>query len=610
QMGTVDDTTDLDFGAADSQANVDLTTSPGDVSILNVTGAGGTTTLTYSLGPAQLDDTYLASGTGGSGNFGASQDLFIGYWGANEWNRALLRLPIVLIPSNGTLVAAHLRLYMHTADTPDAMEISVHAMEMDWLEMEATWNDADQNNGWNSNGGDYDPVVVDAVANISTTVGWYEWNVTALARAWWNGTIPNYGLLMRQIDDESSITRGRKQFYSSDSGNVSTRPTLDVTYTSPGTSTGVLESRVADAGGAAYWRALGWSATVPAGGSALFQVRTGNTATVDGTWSPWSAPYATPGPLSVAPARYAQYRMALSTTSGVSPVVHDTSLSYERYAVGGWVRTEEFAPPRLQAWGRLAVDTTLPAGTAVDLAYSADGGASWISEANGGTLNGAPPDPLLFRVSLATNDTLQTPRVHDIVIEYAIVTSGGGGTGFQIPVIAGVPVWVLLIPFGVLAAWTVTKDVRRRPFDATDLFLIHKDGRLIHRAGGEDGPVKDQDAVSAMFTVVAEFVKDSFGGNTNGRGDLKHFRVDDRDVAVAKVDYLFLALVGNGTIPDTLDRNMKWFLRGVCSAHSKDLDDWDGLVERVGDVPWALDWFLEKGTMRRFLWPRRQFRCG
>ncbi|HYS70823.1 MAG TPA: hypothetical protein VEM95_00200, partial [Thermoplasmata archaeon] len=317
--------------------------------------------------------------------------------------------------------------------------------------------------------------------------------------------------------------------------------------------------------------------------------------------------YGMPGPLSDAPpGRYAQYWITLSTT-GASPVVHDVALSFARYPAVGWVATQAFRPSGLAAWGRLAVDTTEPIGTRVELAVSSDDGVSWIPATDGGILSSAVPDSLRIRIMLLTNDTERTPWIHDVTLGFTVAATSGGGV-WQIPVIAGIPVWVLLIPFFVLAAWTLTRDVRRRPFDATDLFLIHKDGRLIHRTGREDGPVKDEDAVSGMFTVVAEFVKDSFGG-AGGRGDLKHFRVDRRDVAIAKVDFLFLALVGKGTMPPQLDRNMAWFLRGVCGAH-ENLDDWDGLVENIGDVPDALDWFLAKGPLRRLLWPRRGFRCG
>ncbi|HEV8594841.1 MAG TPA: DNRLRE domain-containing protein, partial [Thermoplasmata archaeon] len=605
----LEDTSQADFAAALLPDNVDLATSPGDVAILNGTQNGAAVTEMFQPGPAQVDDTTLWSGGGGNTNFGSVSAVVAGFWGANEWNRILCRFPIVLLPANATVERAGLRLYMFGAATPDPMELSVHRVVTDWDEMLATWNDYNGNDNWNASGGDYDPSVVDAIADVTTVAGWYEWNVTSLAQGWWSGTAPNYGLMVRQIDDESWTVRGGKAFYSSDAGNVSARPTLVVTYSTPESASGSLESRILDAGGAADWRSTRWSATVPTGASVALRLRTGDAAAIDATWSPWSSPYGMPGPVSDAPpGRYAQYRVTLSMT-GVSPVVHDVALSFARFPAEGEVVTQAFQPAGLSAWGRLAMDATEPTGTRVELAVSSDDGASWIPATDGESLSSMVPDSLMIRVRLLTNDTRGTPWVHDLTLAYATVAVGGGG-GFQIPVIAGVPVWVLLIPFGVLAAWTLTKDVRRRPFDATDLFLIHKDGRLIHRAGGEDGPVKDQDAVSAMFTVVAEFVKDSFGGNTNGRGDLKHFRVDDRDVAVAKVDYLFLALVGTGTLPATLDRNMKWFLRGVSSAHAKDLDDWDGLVERVGDVPDALDWFLAKGTMRRFLWPRHQFRCG
>jgi len=283
--------------------------------------------------------------------------------------------------------------------------------------------------------------------------------------------------------------------------------------------------------------------------------------------------------------------------------------TFERYGATGSVETKSLDPADLLAWGRLALDATTPAGTSVALAYSQDGGTTWTPTANGADLAPAPSQSLLLRVVLSTTDTTVTPRVHALSLGFALTPLGGGGGGFQIPVIAGIPVWVLLIPFGVLAAWAIGKDLRRPPFDATDVFLIHEDGRLIQRVGGAESPIADELAVSGMFTIVVQFVKDSFGG-VDGQGELRNFQVDDREVSVGRAGYLFLALVGRGTPPPELPRNLAWFLRGVGSAHRRTIEKWDGLSEGVGDIPDALAWFLRRGYRRRFLWPRRRYRCG
>ncbi|UCE80728.1 MAG: hypothetical protein JSV94_06195, partial [Methanobacteriota archaeon] len=49
-----------------------------------------------------------------------------------------------------------------------------------------------------------------------------------------------------------------------------------------------------------------------------------------------------------------------------------------------------------------------------------------------------------------------------------------------------------------------------RPFALEDLFLIHNDGRLISHVTKQDSMTMDKDVVSAMFTAVQEFVRDSF----------------------------------------------------------------------------------------------------
>lgn len=615
RSGVAEDTLQADFALASLMSNVDVMGSPGDVSILNTSGSGSTVTDPYQPGPAAAHDTYMWLGGGWNTNFGGSPNLMVGFWddGDDEWNRALLRFPGLPIPANSTLVDARFRLYLHTVDTPDAMSISVHRVTTGWSEFGASWNASDGSNPWNSSGGDFDATPVDVVPGITTIAGWYEWNVTALVRDWHEGTVPDHGLLVRQIDDENQVSRGRKQFYSSDETNATARPTLVLTYSLPGSTPGVLESRAMDASDVASWHDLAWTATVPPGTSLSVRVRAGPTPVADANWSPWSLPYGAPVALPDVPrARYLQYRLELATTTTTSPVLHDLTIEWDGFASAGEVVMEPFRPSDLREWSRLGVDALLPSGTGIAIAYSQDGGGSWTPAAASENLSALPADALRIRVQLDTSDTTRSPRVLAVSLEFRTEGNagggggGGGGGGFSIPVIAGIPIWVLLIPFGVLAAWMVVRDLRREPYETLDAFLIHEDGRLLSRAGGLDDSVRDELAVSGMFTIVAEFVKDSFGGEDGG--DLKSFQVDDREVTVSRLGFLFLALVGRGTPPPEIERNMRWFLRGVTSAHGT-LRDWDGLEEGLGDLPQGVGWFLRKGFRKRILWPRRHFRC-
>jgi hypothetical protein len=73
-------------------------------------------------------------------------------------------------------------------------------------------------------------------------------------------------------------------------------------------SNGVFTSSVFDAGHTATWGNVNWTAAVPAGSSMVVEVRSGNTATPDGSWSAWSS-VTSGGPIGLPSSRYLQYRI-------------------------------------------------------------------------------------------------------------------------------------------------------------------------------------------------------------------------------------------------------------------------------------------------------------
>ncbi len=82
-------------------------------------------------------------------------------------------------------------------------------------------------------------------------------------------------------------------------------------------STGTYESDIRDAGIVATWGEIRWRATARAG-EVEIATRTGNTATPDETWSPWSKAYGTAtGERITSPnARYLQWRATFKGSSG------------------------------------------------------------------------------------------------------------------------------------------------------------------------------------------------------------------------------------------------------------------------------------------------------
>ncbi|TLZ66021.1 MAG: hypothetical protein E6K16_02280 [Methanobacteriota archaeon] len=319
------------------------------------------------------------------------------------------------------------------------------------------------------------------------------------------------------------------------------------------------------------------------------ETRTGNaTDTADPSWTPWSSPHAN-GLGSPVDRRgaYLQYRLLLSTSSlYVRPLVGDVNLSWEYRPPLGEVVTREFPLGKTLVWDVLALDANTHGGT-IAVSYSLNGSA-WTSVQPGGP-NLTVAGGLRLRIRLSTPDPSISPSVTS--------TRVGLRPEPTPPILAPspLPLWVLLVPLALFPAWLVVRRVLRGPFRATDLFLIHTDGRLVVHVGGRHILIRDEIAASGMFTLVARFVKDSFGGTGGAGGDLKSLQVDEREVAITKGEYLFLALVAQGPRPKHLDGAMADFLGAIEGAHRASLAAWDGLGESLGVLQGQLYWFLRKG---------------
>ncbi len=149
---------------------------------------------------------------------------------------------------------------------------------------------------------------------------------------------------------------------------------------SPYPATGTFLSRVFDASQQVGWQSLSWQAQLPLGTTLAMSVRTGDTASPDGSWSAWTPIASSGGQIGLA-GRYAQYRALLSSSGGEhTPLVEQvafttgqvatpgqvvadfngdgtTDISVFRPSEGGWyVQDQE---PYPQIWGALG-DISVP----------------------------------------------------------------------------------------------------------------------------------------------------------------------------------------------------------------------------------------------------------
>ena len=92
---------------------------------------------------------------------------------------------------------------------------------------------------------------------------------------------------------------------------------------------GTYDSDVRDAGTVASWGVIRWRATA-ATGEVTVSTRSGNTATPDDTWSPWSKSYSNSAGEQIASpnARYLQWRAVLAANGAQLPVLTSVTTAY------------------------------------------------------------------------------------------------------------------------------------------------------------------------------------------------------------------------------------------------------------------------------------------
>jgi len=93
---------------------------------------------------------------------------------------------------------------------------------------------------------------------------------------------------------------------------------------------GSFESAAYDTKVFSSWGKMSWQEETPSGSSVSLQVRTGNTAEPDSTWSEWSAPYTNRAGSSVdsPSARYVQWKATLKSGGKESPRLGEVDVTY------------------------------------------------------------------------------------------------------------------------------------------------------------------------------------------------------------------------------------------------------------------------------------------
>ena len=205
------------FEYKDRQGNVTVTV--GDTAYINwPLEEAEWTTVTIQPGPAEGKDGFVYFADPAI-NKGSEIDIYAGADAVNRLLRSYLQFDLSTISSTAAITSAELGLYY--ANTGIELNASIGAYRVDtgWEEGVITW--LAQPNSAST------PVDVNAVPAV-VTGDFVEWDITDLVQGWIDGSVANYGVLLRDTDEATAETF--KAFWSSDWGNPAERPRLVITY--------------------------------------------------------------------------------------------------------------------------------------------------------------------------------------------------------------------------------------------------------------------------------------------------------------------------------------------------------------------------------------------
>jgi len=197
---------------------------------INVTvNKGETTYLNWALDYAPTETLILQPGSEGKDadvdeeypntNTGSYSGLYVGYYTVARW-RAYLQFDLSPnpLPANAVVTNAYLRLYQYYGT--GSLSVGVYQVTSNWAENSITWNNQPSSAS-----------TAEDFYTISSSSTWRYWHVDDLVKGWLDGSIANYGVLVKPTNESSNDKIA--YFRSSDSGTSTQRPKLEIRYYIP-----------------------------------------------------------------------------------------------------------------------------------------------------------------------------------------------------------------------------------------------------------------------------------------------------------------------------------------------------------------------------------------
>ena len=178
-------------------------------------------TITLQPGPEGIDSIVETSNP--NTNYGTLTFCEIVRNFPNNKVREYMQFDLSTVPANAVVVDASLNLYQFEDwGTPD-FTIGLHKVTSAWDESTITWN---LQPTWSANAETTSDITMD-------DIGWKSWEIATLVQAWLDGSITNYGVVLKVTNETSTVMVGTK-FRSSDyTDDISKRPELVIEYYIP-----------------------------------------------------------------------------------------------------------------------------------------------------------------------------------------------------------------------------------------------------------------------------------------------------------------------------------------------------------------------------------------
>jgi tetratricopeptide (TPR) repeat protein len=125
-------------------------------------------------------------------------------------------------------------------------------------------------------------------------------------------------------------------------------------------------------------------------------------------------------------------------------------------------------------------------------------------------------------------------------------------------------------------------DKKVTEYTIEELFLIYRDGRLVHHNTRRLRPEVDNQVLGGMLIAIQHFVGDSFRGKDQAKGDiLNELRYGKTRILIEGGRWVHLALVISGQEPEEMRERMRKVISDIEEKYRSTLETWDGDASKL-----------------------------